>query len=79
MNVFEIFTIFSVIGKLWGNTYKKMRMEENNAELEADSPRLMDLGRVSVSVWQASHPCIDAVLVALVQKLHLVVSASCGK
>ena len=78
MNVLEIFTVFSVIGILWKNTYK-MGVEENNAELEADSPRLMDLGRVSVSVWQASHPCIDAVLVALVQKLHLVVSASCGK
>ena len=56
-----------------------MWVEENNAELEADSPRLMDLGCVSVSVWQASHPCIDAVFVALVQKLGLVVSASCGK
>ena len=56
-----------------------MWVEENNAELETDSPRLMDLGCVSVSVWQASHPYIDAVFVALAQKLSLVVSASCGK
>lgn len=78
MNVFEIFTVFSVIGKLWKNTYK-MGVEENNAELEADSPRQRDLGYVSVSAWQASHPCIDAVFVALAKKLGLVVSASCGK
>ena len=56
-----------------------MGVEENNAELEADSPRLRDLGYVSVSAWQASHPCIDAVFVALAKKLGLVVSASCGK
>ena len=76
MNVLEIFTVFSVIGKLWKNTYK-MGVEENNAELEADSPRQMDFG--CVSAWQASHPCIDAVFVALVKKFGLVVSASCGK
>lgn len=56
-----------------------MGVEENNAELEADYPRLKDLGYVSVSAWQASHPCIDAVFVALAKKLGLVVSASCGK
>ena len=78
MNVLEIFTVFSVIGKLWKNTYK-MGVEENNAELEADYPRLKDLGYVSVSAWQASHPCTDAVFVALAKKLGLVVSASCGK
>ena len=42
-----------------------MGVKVNNLELEAEPPRLMDLGCVSVSVWQASHPCIDAVFVAV--------------